>query len=268
MRTQPIEKPATITPKPLIQKRDALGNLKIDTANRLAVMTLNSFSTSGFKKFIRNSFQKIQSLGLKNMVIELRGNGGGKIHNSTYLTRFIINQPFTVADSASAKNLKLAYPQYTQASWIYRYFRWLFVKKQADGRYHMQKTERRVFGPRRRHHFDGHLYVITGGATFSASTLFLGKVLDQKNVTTVGEETGGGARGNSAIMVPKVTLPNTGVQIRLPLFRLISDVSLPDNGRGIMPSVPVPPNSYYIRKDVDPKMEKVYELIRLSKQNH
>lgn len=39
----------------------------------------------------------------------------------------------------------------------------------------------------------------------------------------IGEETGGGAYGNSAWLIPDVALPETGVRFRLPLFRLVID---------------------------------------------
>jgi hypothetical protein len=94
--------------------------------------------------------------------------------------------------------------------------------------------------------------------------LFLSKIYQQPNVVVVGEETGGGARGNTAVFIPKVTLPNTGVQLRLPLFRLISDVTIPENGRGIQPSVEVFPDSWHIANGMDKKMEKVKSLIAAS----
>ena len=67
------------------------------------------------------------------------------------------------------------------------------------------------------------MYILTGGNSFSATTLFVSAVIKQDNVTVVGEETGGGAYGNSAWLIPDVTLPETGVRFRLPLFRLVID---------------------------------------------
>jgi hypothetical protein len=243
------------------KKNPSYGKLSIDTARDLAIMELNTFSHSKLPRYIRSSFKKIKKNGVTSLVIDLRSNGGGKIDNSTLLTRYVIDKPFRVADSASAKDLRIAYPQYTQAAWLYRYFRWTFSKKKEDGRWHMQQTEKKVYKPIKKNHFDGHAYLLTGGTTFSASLLFLSKVYQQENVTIVGEETGGGARGNSAVMIPKITLPNSKVQLRLPLFRLISDVHIPQNGRGIMPEVFVRPGARNIRGNTDAKMEKVYEII-------
>lgn len=243
------------------KKTPSYGKLSMDTAHKLAIMELNTFSHSKLPGFIRSGFKKIKKEGVSNLVIDLRSNGGGKIDNSTLLTRYIVDKPFRVADSVSAKDLRIAYPQYTQAAWLYRYFRWTFSKKMDDGRWHMQQTEKKLYKPQKKHHFNGNLYVLTGGTTFSASLLFLTKVYAQENVIVVGEETGGGARGNSAVMIPKITLPNSRVQLRLPLFRLISDVHIPQNGRGIMPEVFARPGAWNVREGTDAKMGKVYELI-------
>jgi C-terminal processing protease CtpA/Prc len=237
------------------------GDFSIDTLHNLGILNLNTFSHRKVPSLIRKTFKESQNAGLKNLAIDLRTNGGGKIDNSTLLTRYIADKPFRVADSVSAKDLRLAHPKHTQMAWVYRYFRWTFSSKKEDGRWHMQPAERHTYNPKKRHHYDGQVYVLTSGATFSASTLFLAKVFQQTNVTVVGDETGGGARGNSAVLVPKLTLPNTRVQLRLPLFRLITDAQLPQDGRGIMPDVPVQVDSYYIQQGVDKKMEAVKLLI-------
>ena len=66
---------------------------------------------------------------------------------------------------------------------------------------------------------------------FSATTLFAGAPERQKNVTLVGEETGGGYYGNTAWIIPDVTLPNTGLRFRLPRFRMVINKDRVKNGR-------------------------------------
>ncbi len=105
------------------------------------------------------------------------------------------------------------------------------------------------------------MYVLSGGNTFSASTLFIKSVKDQENVTIVGEETGGGAYGNNAWLIPDVTLPVTKVRFRLPLFRLVIDKN-EEKGFGAQPEVISLPTVEAIRKNLDFKTEKAVELIK------
>ena len=91
----------------------------------------------------------------------------------------------------------------------------LFVtRKRKDHHYHFTHFERHFYKLRSRNHFDGDVYIIIGGNSFSATTLFAYAMKHQKNVTIVGEETGGGSYGNTAWMIPEVVLPQTKVRFR------------------------------------------------------
>ena len=94
------------------------------------------------------------------------------------------------------------------------------------------------------------------------NVLFAQVVNDQPNVSIVGEETGGGAYGNTAWLIPEVKLPETKIRFRLPLFRLVMDKTVPKDGRGIQPDVEVFPSVKAIKEGRDYKLEKALELIR------
>ena len=161
-----------------------------------------------------------------------------------------------------ALNRTTPYRKYQKDRFSNALFLLFMTKKKKDGNYHFGYFERKKFKPKKKNHFDGQVYILTGGNTFSASTLFAQKVKEQNNVLIVGEETGGGAYGNNAWLIPDVTLPITKVRFRLPLFRLVIDKNIPKNGRGIMPEVEALPTVKDIRRNVDYKMEKVIELIK------
>ena len=54
------------------------------------------------KSFFGDFFKEMQNKGTKNLVVDVRGNGGGSVTNSTFLTKFIADRKFKVADSLYA----------------------------------------------------------------------------------------------------------------------------------------------------------------------
>lgn len=247
-------------------RRNAVRLLKIDSTEKIAMMDLNSFGRGfGLKSFFRKSFRALEKNEIRDLIIDVRGNGGGSVTNSTLLTRFLSDHRFRIADSLYAPVKRKTYSRYIQNDFFNRLFISLFTRRKKDGRYHFRYYERHLFKPRRRHHFDGQVYILTGGNSFSATTLFAGTLREQDNVTLVGEETGGGAYGNSAWLIPDVTLPVTKVRFRLPLFRLVINQQLPHNGRGVQPEVFAGPTAEAVRQGQDYKLDKVMELIRQRK---
>ncbi len=240
--------------------------LQIDSVNHTAMMNLASFGRGfGLKGFFRRSFRALRKNKISHLIVDVRSNGGGSVTNSTFITRYISDHRFKVGDSLYATRKKSKYGRYIQDNFWNKLFMTFFTKKKKDGYHHFGYFERHYFKPKKRNHFDGKVYVLTGGNSFSATTLFTGTIKKQENVIVVGEETGGGAYGNSAWLIPDVTLPATKVRFRLPLFRLVIDKTVPKNGKGVQPEVESLPTVEAIRRNADYKLEKAMELIKKDK---
>lgn len=266
-----LTRPVTPVPKPSRRerkemRRNAVRLLKIDSASHVAMMNLNSFGRNyGLKGFFRRSFRVLQKNRIGHLIIDVRSNGGGSVNNSNMLTRFISDHPFKVGDSLYAITKRKRYSRYIENDFFNRLFMTFFTSRRKDGYYHFRYFERHYFKPKKKNHFDGKVYILTGGSSFSATTLFTAAVMKQENVTVVGEETGGGAYGNTAWLIPDVTLPETKVRFRLPLFRLVIDKTIPKNGRGILPDVASVPTIEAVRRGADFKLDTVMELINKDK---
>ncbi|TXJ26990.1 MAG: peptidase S41 [Chitinophagaceae bacterium] len=250
-------------------RRNSVRLLKLDTTSHVAMMDLNSFGRGyGLKGFFRRSFRALKKNKIDHLIIDVRGNGGGSVTNSTLITRFLSDHPFKVADSLYAIRKRKTYSRYIQNDFFNRLFLTLFAPKRKDGKYHFKYYERHLFKPRKKNHFDGKTYILTGGNSFSATTLFASAIMKQDNVTLIGEETGGGAYGNSAWLIPDMTLPGTKVRFRLPLFRLVIDKNVPKDGRGVQPEIPSFPTVDAVRKGIDYKLVKTMELIKQDKDSN
>ncbi|RYY24548.1 MAG: peptidase S41 [Chitinophagaceae bacterium] len=237
-------------------------NVQVDTTLSSAFMTVNTFSRGHrLKSFFRKSFRTINRLDIKYLVIDVRTNGGGDASNSTLLTRFITDKPFKLADSLYAITRRSKYRKHIEMQPLYWLMMQFITHRGKDGNYHFGYLERHVFKPRKRNHFNGEVYILTGGNSFSATALFAKKLQGQSNVKIIGEETGGGAYGNSAWMLPDVTLPVTGVRFSLPKFRLVMDKDAVAAGRGVMPDIEVLPTVESIRRGIDPKVQVIKEII-------
>ena len=237
-------------------------DLKIDSTKTFATLTVNSFTKGNMRSFFRRSFKKLKKENIKNLVIDIRNNGGGRVGLSTLLTKYVSDSKFKVADTISTLTRKLGpYTKYTEKGFLQNLQLFFMTRKKQDGRYHLRYLETKWYNPKTKYHFDGKVYVIIAGPTFSASTLFCNTLKDQKNVFLVGEETGGGSYGNNGIMIPDVTLPNTKVRFRLPLYRLIQFKHGLKDGHGVRPDIYVDTDYEALIERRDKKMEVVKELI-------
>jgi hypothetical protein len=248
-----------------LSRKEKLENIRsLKTSGGISVMTVNSFA-GGYqlKGFFRRSFRYIKENNIRNLIIDIRANGGGDISNYVALTRYIRNTPFKVADTAAAISGGFGpYTKYIRSGFFNNIGMLLLTRKRKDGRYHFGYWERHSVKPENRFHFPGNAYVLTNGLTFSASSLFCNAVKGQDNVTLVGENTGGGWHGNSGIMIPDITLPNTKLRVRLPMFRLVQFQHVPKTGTGVIPDIYIGPTVESTAKEIDRKMVFVKDLIR------
>ncbi|HMK25658.1 MAG TPA: S41 family peptidase [Chitinophagaceae bacterium] len=264
-------RPISNTPQPSRKERkqQGLNNvrlLKIDSVNHTAMMDLSSFAEGyQLRRFFRNSFRALQQNKIGHLIIDVRNNGGGEVTNSMLISRYLVNQKFKISDSLYSVRKGSPYQQYIKHHFWNKLFMTFFTKKKKDGNYHFGYFERHYFKPKKNDHYDGKVYILIGGNSFSATTLFVSSVIQQDNVTVVGEETGGGAYGNSAWLIPNVTLPETGVRFRLPLFRLVLDKDYPKTGKGVQPEVESKPTVEAVRRSADYKLDKAMELIKKDK---
>ncbi len=247
---------------PKVSSREAYRSLSTDSAGQTATLTLNTFNNGHLRPFFRRTFRTLQQREIKNLVIDVRSNGGGKVWASTLLTKYISRSPFKVADSAFAVAKGLGRcSRYIQWGWLNSVEMFFISRKRKDGLYHIRMMEKKTYDPKKRNHFDGKVYVLTNGPTFSASALFCNAVKGQEGVVLLGEETGGGWHGNSGIMIPDIKLPHTKSTVRLPLYRIVQFNHVPKTGSGIPPDIYVGTNYDALLKGIDYKMKVVKDII-------
>ncbi len=243
------------------EKLFAKRSMQIDTSINTAYIRITSFNGGRLRRFFRRSFKEIKEKKVDNIVIDLRENGGGNVALSTKLAKYLASKPFKNGDTVAAINRTFPYKKHIHDWWMYWVPMNFFAHKQADGRIHYRYYEKHFFKPKTNNHFDGNVYLVQGGVTFSASTMFISTLKGQSNVTVVGEETGGGYYGNTAMHLPTIELPVSHLKVVLPMYRLVMDSTRTKNGRGIIPDIYIPPSSVAIKKGVDIKLQRIRQLI-------
>jgi tetratricopeptide (TPR) repeat protein len=77
--------------------------------NKTAILNIASFNyypwdnLSVFKEFIDRNFKEINKKGIKNLIIDVRFNGGGSQQSSIYLLRYLVDKPFTYYSNSQFK---------------------------------------------------------------------------------------------------------------------------------------------------------------------
>jgi C-terminal processing protease CtpA/Prc len=228
----------------------------------MAILHMSAFPNGRFSRFYRRAFRWIAEHGIRHLVVDLRNNTGGNIFNMDDLVARIADQPFSYQYEQRdgihmAQYFKFrAKLNYWMASLKYRYS--LRLKHRHSGDAHVAI---RTVQTHRKHNFDGKVWVLTNGVSFSSASMCASFLKNKAGATVVGIETGGGEVGNCGGSYPKLELPHSRFKVRFPLYHLRYDVGKPDIGRGVMPDIPVTYQVKDLLESKDKDMEAVYEAV-------
>ncbi|MBC8154117.1 MAG: carboxypeptidase-like regulatory domain-containing protein [Bacteroidetes bacterium] len=238
----------------------------IDSLHSL-VITLPSFSTQqDFPAFLQETFRGIKAKGIKNVVIDLRNNQGGRDEYGPLLYAYLTNKPFryydriTVASTDSSLLNRLSIGDLPLPNVLPTYVS--HVKK-ADGLLTYTAHVNLATQQPQPNAFGGDVYILINGGTFSSAAEFAAIVRSNKRAVFIGQETGGGYYGNCSLATPVLTLPNSKIRLAIPLAKyelaVSHDVSV---GHGIVPDHPTTYYSGDILSNQDKDLNLCLDLIK------
>lgn len=235
-----------------------------DQDSSVAILRVNTFTGAGQRAFFRQVFAEIAARkGISHLIVDLRGNLGGNSATSTRLVSHIVDKPFQAYTQVDAPVRQVSFNRYLGWKFWRFWLRTFFTHRTPEGTYRRSGVTGTI-KPIWRNGFRGHVFVLTNGGTFSAAAICASLLRHNAadRVTIVGRETGGGEYGCNAFTSPYLRLPETGVQLRLPLYKIALAIPGQDQGRGLIPDVPVAYTVSAMLNGQDLDTEKVYELVK------
>jgi uncharacterized membrane protein (DUF485 family) len=238
--------------------------LRIDTTNNLAIFKLEEFEGKSYKKFYKQLFKNLHEQEVKNLVIDLRNNGGGKMFDACELLTYLVDKPFSY--EFKRKKQPNTFKKYmvagkTWLNFVPLMFRIVAKKKVQNDSiiYTINHT------PKKDYFFKEKVYVLTNGGTFSAASFVAAYLQQLSKATIIGEETGGSVVGTNAMLFTFIKLPETEINLRMPLYRvnhLLHFDNQLDKKQGVMPNKKLTYTLTEVLEHKDKEMELVNELIK------
>ncbi len=239
----------------------------------VAYMNLRSFTNGNYKKFYKESFTKIDSAKTKHFVLDLRDNGGGRISEIDYLYSYLTDKDYQFITESEVKSrtpfLKSFMSNTTPNSLkvpsallypIVATHNLLKTKKRDDKIYYKFNKHTKIKEPNELN-YNGKLYVLINGNSFSASSLLSTHLKATKRATFVGEETGGAYNGTVAGIYKLYQLPISKIKVRMGLMQIEAPQKQNPDGYGIKPDVEVLPSLKDIQSNIDTELEWVLKDI-------
>lgn len=211
---------------------------ELDFEEDLATLKLKSFDFRliekyklNASKFYQDIFQKLQQNGTQKLLIDLRGNTGGRNEFADEIIPFILQ-------TEGNEMLK------TTISWEGRVRNYPFPKKS-------------------KYAYKGTILVLIDGETYSAGASVARYLKEYGNAQFIGEETGTRYEGFAAGSIEMVTLPQSGFKIGIPRYHINYPISKKQNteNRGLIPDYIVRKTLGDLLEERDPIWDKAINLL-------
>lgn len=180
-----------------------------------------NFTENKFRKNLKRSFKRIQSDSVQNLILDLRGNGGGAVVNVHRLVSYLVPEPFRIYDTVyiTRAGFRKVFKPYlgipALAGRIY------LNKKNENGYYRSYISEKKKFKPVQKYGYRNRLFVLMDGGSYSATTFTISLLKNQSRGIFVGTPPGGANWGSFAGQFYSAKLSRSGIRVNLPLMKLV-----------------------------------------------
>ncbi|WP_428327447.1 S41 family peptidase [Mucilaginibacter sp.] len=219
----------------------------------------------------KEAFKQIQQRGIKNLILDMRHNTGGDLRVAIQLLSYLADAPFNIVNDIKSRVPNPSINHFEKYFDTARTssFNQGFKPGVKEGQwFHIEAKPvfGKLYGPlplTKANHFNGNLFVLIDGATFSSAALFsVALKAQRKNVIFIGRETAGAEEGCNGGTIQELTLPNTKIRVDFPWMRVVSAAKKPSRGPGLMPAYTVNYTPGDVVAKNDPDLKKALSLIK------
>ncbi|KIA97565.1 hypothetical protein OA93_13645 [Flavobacterium sp. KMS] len=232
------------------QKPDPDKYLSIDyKKGGIALLTIKTFNGEIFDQtkenyilFLEQTFKEIKDKKIDNLIIDLRGNGGGRDTYGSLLYSYLTNTPFEYYTSLESTSQKLTKNDLSS-----------YKPKENPSEDYFRGRNNLATQKPSLNNFAGKVYILIDGMSFSTTAEFCAIAKSNNRALFIGEETGGGYFGNTSGNAVELVLPNTQIYVSIPTTKYVLSVKKDKySNRGILPDYKITPtiNEYIQDKDV------------------
>jgi hypothetical protein len=234
---------------------------KTDFDSSTMVVDIDGFEGAGQGKSYRKIFKYLRTHKIKNLVIDLRNNGGGSVFKGNKFLTYLLDQPVLPLVFSRKPNLTIINPRFG-GGFFERCAPLFFILNPLQYPNKNGWNHCFLFFKKYRNHFDGNVYVLTNGGTFSMASYVATYLKYKRNAVILGEETGGSADASRAMASGVIKLPNSGVKVQLNVYQLKHLLNVEDKTHGLMPDHPTQYSIEDKLENRDIEMEKIKTLVK------
>lgn len=212
-----------------------------------AILTVRQFGDDPdktrprFPDFLTQTFLALEEKKTPGLIIDLRGNGGGFDEYGKFLFAHVMDRPFLYYWALEAKKDRYDLFRYTDETPAAAEELAKPLQKNARGWFDVLGHPNRGLQSTRKPHFAGRVAILVDGGSFSATGETTSAFHYYKKAVFFGEECGAGYYGNTSGFMVTVTLPHSGIRVRVPLILYTMAVEGYPKDRGLVPDFPVTP---------------------------
>ena len=256
-----------------------------DTTALLTIYTFsmgneNSKEHHTYVAFLDSIFSSIKKNKIKNLIVDVRQNGGGTDPNDIVTYSYLTQRNFQENKKAWISFYKIPLLKYYNTK-IPKPLRPLLIgkfnkefqeifTKEVDNKFYQDENsdDHKVRSPNK-NAFNGKIYLLISPAIASAGSLFASMVAGNKNTTTIGEETMGGYFGHNGHTPMEYKLPKSKMVLQFSVVNLEQDVVKKENqfyNRGIIPDYNISQTYEDFLKHGDTQLDFVLDFIKSKKE--